>query len=115
MWCILCQEDLSSILTVAQQEPALLKLVFNGVLAQESWLAIFLKLGNNFKNVIKQMTTFDDWRRSPNGSNPYTFTTWSAADKKAVGQGQYMYHKYMFLRKVDSSFPEAVLREFIKP
>jgi hypothetical protein len=100
-------------------------IVCKGGLANESLFAIILKTfnrldgsGENGQNVINAPSTLIDWSRMTSATSPYVFkyetdiyTTqhnidWIVGEKNK--------NKYtMFLRKVDSSFPDDVLEKII--
>lgn len=114
-WSILCHEDLTQMLTLAKTDVWLTSILLNGHAAEESFIAVFLYKINNFKNVIQKLTTITDWKRTPNGNNPYTFMGWTDADKAAVAEmcADKTKTDYMFLRKVGATFPNAVLNEWL--
>lgn len=108
-WCIICHEDLTQMVKFAETEKQLTNIITSGPMAEESFVAIFLYKINNFKNVINKLTTITDWKRTPNGNNPYTFMGWTEADKKTVDELKVDMSKneYMFLRKVGETFPDT--------
>ena len=114
-WCILCLEDLSAIVKLAEKEQQLTAIITSGHTADESILAIFLFKINNFKNVVNKLTTVTDWKRTPNGNNPYTFNNWTETDKLAVAEmcADKSKNEYMFLRKIGATFPDEILMNFI--
>lgn len=114
-WCILCHDDLSQMLTLAATDKRLTTILKTGHMAEESFIAVFLYQINNFKNVINKSITLADWKRTPNGNNPYTFADWTAADQQAVAElcAEKEKNEFMFLRKVGAAFPDAVLLNLI--
>jgi hypothetical protein len=112
---ILCQEDLSQMITLSETNHTLTTILQSGHTADESWIAVFLYKINNFKNVINKLTTITDWKRTPNGNNPYTFMNWTDADKAAVAEmrADKSKNEYMFIRKIGETFPDAVLLEWL--
>jgi len=107
-WCILCHEDLSQIINLSESDKQLTNIITSGHSADESIIAIFLYKINNFKNVVNKLTTITDWKRTPNGCNPYTFNSWTEADINAVKElcADKSKQKYMFLRKIGPDFPD---------
>jgi hypothetical protein len=100
-------------------------LVCKGGLANESIFAIILKTfnrldgsGDDGENVINAPSTLIDWSRMTSSTSPYVFKyendirtidhniNWIVGEKKK--------HQYtIFLRKVDSSFPDDILEKMI--
>ena len=114
-WSILCHEDLADMMAFSKIDRLLTTILQSGHTADESFIAVFLYKINNFKNVINKLTTITDWKRSPNGCNPYTFHGWTEADKIAVEEmrADKTKNEYMFLRKIGDTFPDAVLLEWL--
>lgn len=113
-WSILCHADLIQIIQLTQADPAFTKILLTGHAAEESFLAVFLYKINNFQNVLNKATTLVDWKRTPNGNNPYTFMDWTDADQTAVAElsADTSKNAYFFLRKVGSTFPDKVLNKW---
>lgn len=113
-WIILCKEDLNNICELKNKDLTLTNLLLTAPAADESLVSVFLKKINNFKNVINKYITIVDWKRTPNGNNPYTFKNWTEEDKETVNNFIKDNDLIMFLRKVDKDFPDEVLLNFIK-
>jgi hypothetical protein len=115
-WSILCHEDLSQLVALAQADPHLTHILSSGHTADESFLAVYLYKINNFKNVIPKATTLVDWKRGT-GASPHTFLSWTEVDKAVVAELQAANaekkHNYLFLRKIGAAFPDEVLRSWI--
>jgi hypothetical protein len=116
-WCIFCHEDLSQMVNLSKTDDRLkhvLNTVALGHVADESYAAIMLFNINHLKNVINQPTTLVDWKRTPNGNNPYTFNDWTSQDETIVRNiRRSTKNKYMFMRKIGPTFPDHVLRMHI--
>ena len=114
-WVILCHEDLSQMLHLAQVDRKLTTTLMTGHVADESFIAVFLYKINNFKNVLNKLTTIADWKRTPNGNNPYTFNSWTETDQTIVAElgKDRTKNEYMFLRKIGPAFPEKVLYQLL--
>jgi hypothetical protein len=112
-WSIFCHADLIEMIILSQRYENLTNILLDGHASEESFQAIYLSTINNFQNVLNKMTTLVDWKRSPNGNNPYTFQSWTEADKLAVAELRQADPSLMFLRKVDATFPDEVLNEFL--
>ena len=91
-----------------------LQTVIQGHASEESYAAIMLLAINNLKNVINRPTTMVDWKRTPNGNNPYTFVEWTDADASIVRSiRDQSPNEFMFMRKISPTFPDHVLRSFL--
>ena len=116
-WCTFCHEDLSQMVNLSKTDERIkhvLNVVTRGHMADESWAAIMLLLINNLKNVINLPTTLVDWKRTPNGNNPHTFSEWTPQDEAVVRNiRRNAKNKYMFMRKVGPTFPDHILRRYI--
>lgn len=117
MWSIFCHEDLNQMINVSKTDEKIkeiLSILIRGPAADESYAAILLDNINSFKNVINKHTTLVDWKRTPNGSNPYTFNEWSTHDETIVRKiRKSNSNEYMFMRKIGPTFPDHVLRNYI--
>jgi len=124
-WFVLTKEDVIKCLLYKQMKKNVYSIVCKGGLANESLFAIILKTfnrldgsGENGQNVINAPSTLIDWSRMTSATSPYVFkyeidiyTTQHNIDW-IVGEKDK--NKYaMFLRKVDSSFPDDVLEKII--
>ena len=116
-WCIFCHEDLSQMVSLSktnEQIKNILSIVSSGHTGDESYAAILLLNINRLKNVVKKKTTLVDWKRTPNGNNPYKFDAWTKTDEEHVRENRRMNaNEYMFMRKVGAAFPDNVLRRYI--
>jgi len=92
----------------------MLSLLSSGHAGEESYAAVLLLNINRLKNVIKKKTTLVDWKRTPNGNNPYKFDAWTKTDEEHVRENFRMHpNEHMFMRKVGATFPDNVLRKHI--
>lgn len=116
-WCIFCHEDLSQMVSLSktnEQIKNILSMVSSGHTGDESYAAILLLNINRLKNVVKKKTTLVDWKRTPNGNNPYKFDAWTFNDVESVRENRRMNaNEYMFMRKVGASFPDSILRRYM--
>ena len=123
-WFVLTKTDAINCLLYKQVNKNVYSIICRGGLANESIFAIILKTfnrlggnGENAENVINQHSTLIDWSRMTSSTSPYVFKyegnktmqyniNWILGEKKK--------NKYaIFLRKVDSSFPDDVLEKII--
>ena len=92
----------------------MLSMLSSGHAGEESYAAVLLLNINRLKNVIKKKTTLVDWKRTPNGNNPYKFDAWTKTDEEHVRENFKMNsNEHMFMRKVGAAFPDDVLRKHI--
>ena len=127
-WFVLTKTDANNCLLYKQFKKNAYLIICKGGLANESIFAIILKTFNrldgankndqNEENIINQPSTLIDWSRMTSKTSPYVFkyepdihTTQSNIDWIV---GERKKNKYaMFLRKVDSSFPDNMLEKII--
>jgi hypothetical protein len=116
-WCIFCHEDVSQMVNLSktnEQIKRALSVLMRGNTADESYAVVLLIMINRLKNVINKQTTLADWKRTPNGNNPYTFNTWTLHDMESVREIRMTKaNEHMFMRKVGPAFPDDVLRTHI--
>jgi hypothetical protein len=116
-WCIFCNEDLSQMVNLSKTNKKIkdmLSMLSSGHAGEESYAAVLLLNINRLKNVIKKKTTLVDWKRTPNGNNPYKFDAWTKTDEEHVRENFKMHpNEHMFMRKVGAAFPDDVLRKHI--
>lgn len=119
-WFTLTRQHVLCCIDFLAKKHSIYKTVCGGGLANESLFAIVLqsyKQLDNEKTVLNESTTITDWTRMPNPTSPYTFVNKSAIDLNkdilfitdCLRTNPY----YMFLRKVDKSFPDEILLDFI--
>jgi len=124
-WFVLTKEDAIKCLLYKQVKKSVYSLICKGGLANESIFAIMLKTfnrldgtGENGQNVINAPSTLIDWSRMTSSTSPFVFKyetdiytmqhniDWIVGEKKK--------NKYtIFLRKIDSSFPDDELEKMI--
>lgn len=114
-WIMLCKEDLDAIVSLSKKDTSFTNILLSAPAADESLVSVFLKRINNFKNVIDKYITLVDWKRSPNGNNPYTFKDWTDEDTKTISEFMTNNDFTMFLRKVDKDASNDVLLRYIRP
>jgi hypothetical protein len=116
-WCIFCHEDLSQMVNLSKTNEKIkhmLSTIMRGHAGEESYAAVLLLNINMLKNVMNKKTTLVDWKRTPNGNNPYKFEAWTFDDAKSVWENRKTNpNEYMFMRKVGPAFPDDVLRKHI--
>jgi hypothetical protein len=92
------------------------KIINEGGLANESIFAIILQKFKELKNplrLINDSSTIADWIRMSSPTSPHLFSDGSEEDKKIICDLMKENKFAIFLRKVDRSFPESVLKEIM--
>jgi hypothetical protein len=113
-WFILNRADGCRCINYFKKNPAIFELICKGDVANESIFAIMLAVQNSLKDVKNENTTATDWSRMTSSTSPHLFKTGDYKDKKFIDD-QLKENKYtIFLRKIDKSFPDNVLLEYIK-
>ena len=113
-WFVLKREDAFACVRFALSCNTMYKRVCDGGLANESIFAIILhglKLLGNVKNEISHAT---DWEKMSSATSPYVFKKGTSAEIQFINTFLEKNKYTMFLRKVDPSFPDDVLAEFIR-
>ena len=112
-WFILKREDVRTCIQYSRKNYPIYKLICDGMIANESIFAIILYSCNKITNVLPYITHIADWSNMSTATSPYVF---KHGDQKEI---QFITtfiekNKYaMFLRKVDSSFPDSVLTNIL--
>jgi len=112
-WFILNRGDAYRCLLYPQKNKEIYDLICKGEVANESIFAIMLYAQNSLKLVKNEDATATDWTRMMSSTSPYLFKEGDCKDKKFIDD--YLKEKKytMFLRKVDKSFPDSLLIEYI--
>jgi hypothetical protein len=90
-------------------------MICSGGLANESIFAIALKSSYqlNNENVISMSTHATDWTRMMSSTSPYLFKNVNDTDIKFIETTLKNNPYIMFIRKVDSEFPDEILEKYI--
>ena len=91
--------------------------VCKGGLANESLFAIILQTFKDLDTdyIINKSSTISDWSRMSNATSPHLFLEGDECDIDFIRTELSKNSYALFLRKVDSKFPDDLLLEFIKP
>jgi len=90
------------------------RLICRGGLANESIFIIILKQCEELLNVINESVNVASWEKMSSANSPFVFKSGIKEEMDYI-DGFFKENKYlMFIRKVDVSFPDHVLREKIK-
>ena len=113
-WCALCNEDIRTII-YAWDNTQIISTILKKPQADESIFSVTLYLTNRFKNTINESITIMDWERDPYGLQPHMFSKPYTQEDKNIIKSIAKHNKFaMFIRKVDSSFPDEVIYKWIK-
>ena len=112
-WFILNRQDAHRCIHYSQINKNIYKLICQGDVANESIFSIMLYAKNSLKMVKNEDTTATDWSRMMNSTSPYLFKDGSLKDKSFIDDFLKKNKNTIFLRKVDKSFPNSVLQEYI--
>lgn len=114
-WFVLSRPHLLKIFLTIEMQPAIVKTVCAGGLANESLFAILLKLCGELETegVRCVSTHLSDWSRRVNPTSPHVFHEGNDLDYKFIKQELERNQEAMFVRKVAPEFPDSMLRYFI--
>lgn len=115
-WFTLTRSHVQKTMLFVAAKNGIYRQVNEGGLANESIFAIILqtfKQLNNPLTHINELTTITDWSRMSSPTSPHLFKEGSNEDILFI-EKQLKENKYaLFLRKVDVSFPNEILNNFI--
>jgi hypothetical protein len=116
-WFVLCREDLQKIICFVKNKTTFVNTISNGGLANESLFAIILYSYNKLTTIINKTSHISDWSRMSSTTSPYVFKKGDQEERQILEnflsskESNYI----MFIRKIDSEFPDHVLKEYIYP
>jgi hypothetical protein len=113
-WFVLKREDVEACVRVASSGNIIYKRVCDGGLANESVFAIILHGLKRLENVKNEISHATDWEKMSSPTSPYVFKHGTAEDIKFIKAALEKNKYAMFLRKVNSSFPDEILHDFIR-
>jgi len=113
-WFVLKRENVGHILNFVNKQNEVTKLICNGGLANESLFAIILRGYKQLDSaVISAVTHIADWSRMASATSPHLFKDANENDITFI-EFELKKNKYaMFIRKISTEFPDAVLRHYI--
>lgn len=109
-WCILTRSDLNIILIMAHKNKDMMNIMMAGPAADESMVGVCLAFYDRLKDAVVEHVTLVDWKRSPNGNNPYTFNIWTVDDDAFVKDKRTAHPLAMFMRKIGPEVPDHILK-----
>jgi hypothetical protein len=113
-WFILNRGDVLRCVNYAIKNHKIYNLICIGDVANESLFAIMLESQNSLSLVKNEETTATDWDRMVSKTSPYLFKEGDSKDRKFIDDHLKEKKYTIFLRKVDKSFPDEVLVEYIE-
>jgi hypothetical protein len=113
-WFVLSRSNAEACIAFARKYKTTYKTICNGSIANESLFAIALFSMYTLNTVKNQETMATDWTRMMSATSPYLFTTGGAKDRAFITDFIKKNKYTMFLRKVDPSFPDSVLQDYIR-
>ena len=115
-WFILKRENVLHILTFANKQSRVAKIICDGGLANESLFAIILysykRLSSNF--VESAITHATDWSRMASSTSPYLFREATTQNVDFIEESLKKNPFLMFIRKVAPEFPDEVINKYLK-
>jgi len=112
-WFVMKREDASLCISYSIANKNIFKLICSGDVANESIFAIILSTFNKLKNVKPAVTHAADWSRMTSATSPHVFKEGDKKDLTFIDDFLEKNRYTMFLRKVDSKFPDQTLRAYI--
>jgi hypothetical protein len=114
-WFILTRDHAIKCFNFTNTNRSTYKLICRGIIANESIFIIILKLCGELNNVMNETVNITSWEKmsSANTNSPYVFKSGSKEEMDYIFNLRKLNPFTMFVRKVDRSFPDIVLRQFI--
>lgn len=112
-WFILCRQDAARCIRYSNVNNKLYRLICQGDVANESVFAIMLHAQKRLTHVKNEDSTITDWSRMMTATSPYLFKRGDSKDKKFIEDSLQTKKYAVFLRKVDTSFPDDLLVSYI--
>ena len=114
-WFVLTRDHVVAVFHWIKKNPMMGKTICQGGLANESFFAVALRhsgiLDKPNSGVINKTSTLTDWARREGPTRPHRFLG-RKEDIDIIETLRKQNPEALFLRKVDASFPEAVLEQF---
>jgi len=113
-WFILSRDHAIKCFNYMTTNKETYRLICRGGLANESIFIIILKQCDELLNVINESANVAVWEKMSTANSPFVFKSGTKEEMDYIDR-VFKENKYlMFIRKVDVSFPDHVLREKIK-
>jgi hypothetical protein len=115
---VLTRRHVAAMVHFIRKEPAMYQKVLAGGLANESVFAVAFQnqgiLDTQNDSLINASSTAADWSRMSSATSPHLFRSGDAEDQRFLNQVLQDEPFTMFLRKVATEFPDAILLEAMK-
>ena len=112
-WFILTRKDVERCCIFPKLKQDIFYLVCKGGFANESLFAIMLRSFSVLDEVINESSHICNWQIMTSATSPYVFKTGDNEEitfiNTAINKNKYAF----FLRKIDKSFPDELLRQII--
>ena len=114
-WFILKRENIINCLQFVNNNKnnKLVKTICSGGVANESLFAIILYTYKQLKNVICMPSHITDWSRMTSSTSPHVFKDANTLDIQCIEKSLKENKYSIFLRKVDTQFPDTILNYYI--
>jgi hypothetical protein len=112
-WFIIKREDVHRCIVYSNKNTDIFRLICAGGLANESIFAIILYSMNGLERVKREVTHCADWSRMSSTTSPHIFKEGSKRDLDHIDSFLKENQCTLFLRKVDSAFPDSILLNYI--
>ena len=112
-WFVMKREDVKKSIVYSNVNNSIFSVICNGEVANESIFAIMLYSFNQLTNVKSQVTHAADWSRMTSATSPHIFKEGNKTDMNFITTFLDKNRYTMFLRKVDSKFPDDKLLDII--
>ena len=112
-WFVMKREDVKKSIVYSNVNNSIFSVICNGEVANESIFAIMLYSFNQLTNVKSQVTHAADWSRMTSATSPHIFKDGNKTDMNFITTFLDKNRYTMFLRKVDSKFPDDKLLDII--
>lgn len=115
-WFIMTREHVKTVLTFIQENPKMAKTVFDGIVANESFFAIALEKYGQLKthNVLQINSHIADWEHMSSATSPHIFSKGDKKERDFIENTKNENSYAMFLRKVESTFPDELVEKYCK-
>jgi hypothetical protein len=112
-WFVMKREDAYRCVNYSRVNANIYNLICSGDVANESIFAIMLSAVDQLKNVKNMVSHACDWSRMTSATSPHVFKEGDKKDLLFINNFLDKNRYTMFLRKVDSKFPDQILTEII--
>lgn len=99
-WMTLTRRDVFNCIHFISKHNNMYKIICNGGLANESIIAIILKVYGTLHKVINATNSITDWTRMSSSTSPYVFREWNTENKLYIKKQKGLNKFALFFRKV---------------